>query len=177
MRFEDLCHLIRAASAISGETEFVVIGSQSILGAWPDAPENLLVSEEIDAWPRRRPELADLLDGTIGELSPFHDTFGYYLQGVGPETAVLAPGWEARLVRVSHPAMGGGVALCLDPIDLLAAKCAAGRDKDLRFVADALASGRISSDRLVARIDELDAPPEIRHAALRVLERARHPTP
>jgi hypothetical protein len=61
VKFEQLCHLIRAATAISEETEFVIIGSQSILGSWPDAPAELLVSEEIDAWPRHRPDLADLL--------------------------------------------------------------------------------------------------------------------
>ncbi|HXP91205.1 MAG TPA: DUF6036 family nucleotidyltransferase [Fibrobacteria bacterium] len=172
MKFEQLCHLIRAATAISEETEFVVIGSQSILGSWPDAPAELLVSEEIDAWPRHRPDLADLLDGSIGELSPFHETFGYYLQGVGPETAVLAPGWQDRLVRVSHPSMGGGVALCLDPVDLLAAKCAAGREKDLAFVQVALRSGRISTTTVESRIMELDASPEVRHAASMLLRRA-----
>ena len=173
MNFQDLCHLIRAATAISSETEFVVIGSQSILGAWPDAPAELLVSEEIDAWPRLRPDLADLLDGTIGELSPFHETFGYYLQGVGPETAVLAPGWEDRLVRVTHPSMGGGTAFCLDPVDLLAAKCAAGREKDLDFVRVALRSGRLNAAQVESRIGELATLPEVRQAALSLLRRAQ----
>jgi hypothetical protein len=35
-------HLLRAASAISNEREFVVIGSQAVLGQFPDAPEALL---------------------------------------------------------------------------------------------------------------------------------------
>lgn len=173
MKFQDLCHLIRAATAISSETEFVVIGSQSILGSWPDAPAELLVSEEIDAWPRLRPDLADLLDGTIGELSPFHETFGYYLQGVGPETAVLAPGWQDRLVRVTHPNMGGGTAFCLDPVDLLAAKCAAGREKDLAFVQVALRSGRLKAAEVESRIGELATSSEIRQAAWSLLRRAQ----
>lgn len=176
MKFEHLCHLVRAASAITGETEFVVIGSQSILGSWPDAPSELLVSEEIDAWPYRNPGLADLLDGTIGELSPFHDTFGYYLQGVGPETATLSPGWEGRLIRVEHPAMSGGIALCLAPEDLLAAKCAAGRPKDLRFVAAAIGTGRIDPDLVLSRIRELETTSEIREQALRLFQLARAST-
>ncbi len=175
MKFEHFCHLVRAAAAITGETEFVIIGSQAILGSWPDAPEDLLVSEEIDAWPRHRPELADLLDGTIGELSPFHETFGYYLQGVGPETATLAPGWEERLVRVSHPAMSGGVAFCLDPADLLAAKCAAGRDKDLRFVSSALRSRRLDPDVVLERIRLLEADDGVKDNALHLFMRASNP--
>jgi hypothetical protein len=49
-------HLLRAASAISNEREFVVIGSQAVLGQFPDAPEALLVSLEADIYPRYAPE-------------------------------------------------------------------------------------------------------------------------
>jgi len=31
-------HILRAASAIANEREFVVIGSQAVLGQYPDAP-------------------------------------------------------------------------------------------------------------------------------------------
>lgn len=44
---------------------------------------------EADVYPRNKPELADLIDGSIGEGSPFHTSFGYYAQGVGADTAVL----------------------------------------------------------------------------------------
>ena len=175
VKFEQLCHLIRAATAISEETKFVVIGSQSILGSWPDAPAELLVSEEIDAWPRHRPDLADLLDGSIGELSPFHETFGYYLQGVGPETAVLAPGWQDRLVKVNHPAMGGGTAFCLDP------RGSPGREMRRRsregpaFVRVALRSGRVSATAVENRIQELETSPEVRDGAMGLFRLAQGP--
>ena len=42
MRRHELEHLIRAAAAITNEYEIVVIGSQAILGAVPQAPEALL---------------------------------------------------------------------------------------------------------------------------------------
>jgi len=45
------------------------------------------------------PEKADIIDGCIGELSPFHETFGYYAHGIGPETAVLPAKWKTRLVH------------------------------------------------------------------------------
>lgn len=83
----ELEHVIRAAAAISGEEHIVVVGSQAILGQFPNAPAELLVSMEADLYPRSAPEKADLIEGSIGELSPFHDTFGYYAEGVGPSTA------------------------------------------------------------------------------------------
>jgi hypothetical protein len=42
---------------------------------------------ELDIYPRYRPDLADVIDGAIGADSPFHGTFGYRADGVGPETA------------------------------------------------------------------------------------------
>ena len=42
MKRHELEHLIRAAGAITGSDEIIVIGSQAILGARPDAPPSLL---------------------------------------------------------------------------------------------------------------------------------------
>jgi len=70
-------HVIRASAAISGDDEIVVIGSQSILGQFPARPPELCVSNEADVYPKNKPELADVIDGAIGELSAFHDTFGW----------------------------------------------------------------------------------------------------
>ena len=49
-----------------------------------DLPEVMQQSGELDIYPLRRPELAEVIDGAIGEGSPFHATFGYYAQGVAP---------------------------------------------------------------------------------------------
>jgi hypothetical protein len=51
-------HLLRDASAVTNERELVVIGSQAILGQFPDAPPALLVSIEADLYPRRAFEIA-----------------------------------------------------------------------------------------------------------------------
>ncbi|MBK6998686.1 MAG: hypothetical protein IPH35_01465 [Rhodoferax sp.] len=71
MHRADLEHIIRAAAAITNEYELVVIGSQSILGTQTDLPEVLVQSMEADIYPLQHPELADLIDGAIGEASPF----------------------------------------------------------------------------------------------------------
>ena len=54
MRRSDLEHLIRAAGDISGEQQLVVIGSQAVLGQFPDAPVALLASMEADLYPLAR---------------------------------------------------------------------------------------------------------------------------
>ena len=86
MKRLELEHLIRACTQIADDDELIVIGSQAILGQYPDAPSSLLASVEADVYPKNHPERADLIDGSIGEGSPFHDTFGYYAQGVGETT-------------------------------------------------------------------------------------------
>lgn len=136
MKRSELEHLIRAAGRIARARELVVIGSQAILGQFPDAPAALCRSMECDLYPRSRPELADKVDGAIGEGSRFHEQFGYYAQGVGPDTATLPRGWERRLVRVENANTGGYAGLCLEAHDLALSKYVAGREKDLEFTRE-----------------------------------------
>jgi hypothetical protein len=102
MTRDQLEHLIGAAAVIADDDTIVVIGSQAVLGQFPDAPEPMRVSEEADLFPLHHPERADLIEGSIGELSPFHQTFGYYAQGVAEETAILPEGWKDRAWRLSQ---------------------------------------------------------------------------
>src|SRR5207253_5713772 len=102
MTRSELEHIIRAAGAIARDREIVVIGSQAVLGQYPDAPAALLASMEADVFPLNHPERADKIDGAIGEGSRFHEQFGYYAQGVGESTATLPKGWRKRLVRVRN---------------------------------------------------------------------------
>ncbi len=151
-------HILRAASAITNEREFIVIGSQSILGQYPNAPDSLLVSIEADVYPRYAPERSDIVDGAIGELSQFHQTFGYYAHGVDQTTAVLPAGWVDRLIRVENDNTGGAIGWCLEAHDLAAAKLAAGRDQDLRFVQILLSERLVSADVLLNRVNTLSLP-------------------
>jgi hypothetical protein len=89
MLLSQLEHILRASAAITGTDQFIIIGSQALLGQFPNAPADLLVSIEADIYSLRDPADAELIDGSIGEASPFHQTFGYYAHGVGVETAVL----------------------------------------------------------------------------------------
>ena len=98
MNRTQLEHIIRAAGSIAGDDEIVVIGSASVLAQVADIPERVLPSIEADVFPKNKAHMADVIDGTIGELSPFHDTYGYYAHGVSPGTAANLPkGWRRRL--------------------------------------------------------------------------------
>ncbi len=156
MNRKQLEHAIRAAASISGEDRIVIIGSQAILGCYPEAPAALLVSMEADAFPENAPEKSDIIDGCIGELSPFHETYGYYVHGVGPETAILPNKWRSRLLEVSGPATYGSVGLCLSPQDLAVSKLLAGREKDFAFVRTMVAESLISVADIASLADELD---------------------
>jgi hypothetical protein len=149
---DQLEHLIRACADISGDDDIVVVGSQAILGSHPDPPPAMLFSMEADVYPRNRPERTDLIDGAIGEGSPFHATFEYYAHGVGPETAKAPQGWPGRLVPLSSAGTRGATGWCMEAHDLVLAKCVADRDKDWAFAAAALREGIVSGDELLARI-------------------------
>jgi len=171
VRRRDLEHIIRAAGAIAESAELIVLGSQAILAAYPDAPGQLLVSQEVDVYPRDDPSKADLIDGSIGELSPFHEQFGYYAHGVGPDTATLPPDWQARLIPVQNENTGGVKGLCLHPSDLAVSKLVAGREKDRQFVADLLKHRLVSEDELRQRTSQLEE--DLASRALVVLQRCR----
>ena len=47
--------------------EFIIAGSQSILGSVPHPQEVFTVSMEADIYPKEAPELAEKIDGAIGE--------------------------------------------------------------------------------------------------------------
>jgi hypothetical protein len=155
----DLEHIIRAAAAVSGCSEIVVIGSQAVLGQRPDAPPALLFSQEADVYPRDDPGRAIYIDGAMGDGSQFHETFGYYAHGVGPETAKAPVGWETRLVpvRVTRVPASDGEATgwCLEVHDLVLAKCAAGRERDWEFAGEAISHHLVESDELLRRVADL----------------------
>ena len=67
----NLEHILRASGAIADDPDIVVIGSQAVLGQFPDADPALLVSMEARVYPLNYPERSDLIDGSIGEASPF----------------------------------------------------------------------------------------------------------
>lgn len=172
MKRSELEHLIRAAADIASDDDIVIVDSQSILGQFPDAPAVLRVSVEADVYPRHHPERADLIDGSIGEGSPFHATYGYYAQGVDASTSILPAGWEDRLVPVRNPNTRGATGWCLEVHDLLIAKAVAGREKDRVFVREVIDHGLVQEVVARARLAAVDVDSGVRARVAAALDAA-----
>lgn len=170
MNIEQLRHLLRASAQIVGDDQFIVIGSQSILGKYPNAPVELLWSTEADLISKNNPRQTDKLD-SIGELSEFHQTRGIYADPVSEKTAVLASGWKGRLVNiVAHGANGMVVTgLCLDPHDLFVSKVAAGREKDMEFVRAMIEHRMVDRDRVLQLAATVPNPVDDLHRSRRIV--------
>lgn len=163
VRRDELEHLIRASAAILGEDAVIVVGSQAIVGSVPDGlPDVVTASVEADILPLEDPDetKADLVDGSIGEGSLFHETFGVYAQGMAARTARLPRGWRDRLVPVTGPGTHGATGWCLEPHDLVVAKLVAGRPKDHAYVRALVQAGVVDARRAEERLTTTDATDE-----------------
>ena len=159
MRRDQLEHILRAAADLTDRNEFIVIGSQAILGQHPDAPAALLVSVEADLYPvdkTDRERIADMIDANLGDGSLFFKTHRICADGVGPTTATLPAGWESRLFLIRNPNTRRAAGWCLEAHDIAIAKYRAGRPKDLRYLADLWKAGYVDGRTLRQRLDHTD---------------------
>lgn len=115
----------------------------------------VLVSVEADIFPADDPEKSILIDGAIGEGSLFHETFGYYAHGVGSDTAVLPEGYQERLIPVQNENTRFVTGWCLEIHDLAVSKLAAGREKDIDFVAALLTHKIVDATTIQERVKSL----------------------
>src|SRR5208283_1699790 len=93
MKKRQVDRVLRAAGEITGEKQFIIIGSQSLHGKCPDLPDEIFASAEVDLMAKNRPEKTESLN-PIGVYSRFHETHGYYADPVDENTAVLPKGWR-----------------------------------------------------------------------------------
>jgi hypothetical protein len=153
MKKREIDHVLRAAGRITGEKQFIIIGSQSLHGKYPDLPDDIVKSVEVDLLASKKPGRTEWL-GAIGVYSPFHESYGYYADPVDDKTAILPKGWKGRLVNLSPGDTEGVKGLCLEPHDLAIAKYAASREKDLIFNRELARRGLLSEARLLALLDQ-----------------------
>lgn len=157
MKREQFEHTVRAAGAILGVTKVLVIGSQAIhasyAGIIPESQRS--IETDIADFEDEDGAKADLIDGSIGELSIFQETFGYYAQGVSVKTAILPEGWKRRLVPFRTPATNGVTALCLEPHDLWISKAIANRPKDVAFCKALLKQKLVKPETLLSRLSKV----------------------
>ena len=160
MKRSDLEHVLWAAASISHDPDVLIIGSQSVLGSMDESrlPPVATGSMEVDVafFDDADNRKSDMVDGAIGELSPFHEEHGYYAQGVSVSTAKLPRGWRDRLVIIETDASRPGRGNCLEPHDCVISKLLAGREKDYAFAAALLKEGLVERDVLEERLAEVE---------------------
>jgi len=152
MKKQQLEHVLRAAARISGEKQFLIIGSQSLHGACPDLPDDICRSAEVDLVAQENIDRTEWLN-VIGQDSPFHEEFGYYADPVDETTAVLPKGWKKRLVKLPAGDTEGVTGMCLYPHDLAIAKYVAGREKDRVFTRELASRGIVSRESLLTLLE------------------------
>jgi len=180
VRRAELEHVLRAASRILHQRDFLVVGSAAILGSFDDdaLPVEATRSDEADLAPYDDADgiKSMEIEGSLGQGSMFHGTFGYYADGVDFTTAITPDGWQGRLVAFETPGSEEGWGMCLEPHNLAAAKLAAGREKDHEFVTALLDAGLIDIDILAERVAGLPRErvlPGFLQRAERFIERRR----
>jgi len=161
MKKQQVDHVLRAAGRITGDKQFIIIGSQSLHGKHPDLPDEIVRSAEVDLIAGKRSARTEWLN-VIGYLSPFHETFGYYADPVDAGTATLPRGWKGRLVDLPPGETEGVRGLCLEPHDLAIAKYAAAREKDLIFTRELVRRGIVAEERLLLLLDQTKVDEEVR---------------
>jgi hypothetical protein len=146
-----LFKLFDQACRLTGHTDFVVIGSLSILGTQDEdeLPADMSMSIDVDAYTQADPGRIQDLSAALGEGSAFHRDHGYYLDPVSPSLASLPEGWQARMTCLAN----GRVNLWfLDPDDAAVSKYARGAPNDLRWIRAGIAAGLISLPKVKARV-------------------------
>jgi hypothetical protein len=146
---------LRLAGKVARDADFIVFGSQSILGTIARPPKACIVSMEVDLYPRRRLEGMRPIITQLGPRSPFARTYGFHVDCVTPEVADFPEGWVERLTPFRTKRTGGVTGWCVELHDLAVSKLAAGREKDLTYVQALLDAKQVRPAVLNRRIASL----------------------
>jgi hypothetical protein len=168
MNLDALFAMFTEARRLSGHTDFVVIGSLSILGLEQsfEIPDTMTLSNDVDCFTQADPgRIFDLLK-SLGENSPYHEKSGYFLDPVSPDLPTLPEGWHDRLIKVERDGLR---AWFLDPNDAALSKYARGEPRDRRWIKAGILAGVVSMPIVKSRVGStsfFDADEEQRARAL-----------
>lgn len=151
MELSDLRVLFAQAKELIGHSEFVAVGSLSILGVvgGSKAPPRMLMSIDVDCFTRRDPKRIFELQQALGQGSPFEAKHGYYLDPMDPLVPTLPEQWESRLVRA--PVGDGITVFFLDLNDAAVSKYARSEPRDRRWIQAGLAAALLSAPIIESR--------------------------
>lgn len=166
--------LFKEARMLSGHTDFVVIGSLSILGLEQSfkIPDSMTLSNDVDCYTQTDPgRIFDIVE-SLGENSAYHEKSGYFLDAVSPDLPALPEGWRDRLIKIEQDGLR---AWFLDPNDAALSKYARGEPRDRRWIQAGILAGVVSMPIVKSRIGStsfIDKAEERRASALVEEDRA-----
>ncbi len=177
---DDLLHAARSVAEHFQTDRVIVVGSQAILLTWPDAPIGLKITSEIDLYPEnnreweaRNPgfEASEEISALFGEMSAFHQRFGFYLDGVDENTAQMPPDWMNRAATAEIDVYGRTVVIVCPAIqDVVVSKLHRLAEKDLDFIRECVAAGRMEVASVLAGLRATKPDPTILSRAQSLLE-------
>jgi hypothetical protein len=146
---DDLRRLFARARSLSGETDYVVLGSLAALGYAGELPPRMAMSLDVDAYGKSDPGRIFDLAPALGQGSAFEAENGYYLDPISPRIATLPERWEDRLVRIELEP--GLAAWFLEPNDAAVSKYARMEPRDREWIRAGLRAGILSLPIVDAR--------------------------
>ncbi|HEV3157589.1 MAG TPA: DUF6036 family nucleotidyltransferase [Candidatus Baltobacteraceae bacterium] len=160
LRREEVVLCVLAAAEFIRSTEFVVIGSQALLGMFPDAPiDAVKKSIDVDLFPTNFRETMFIpLHTELGMDSDFFNEHGIYVDTVRPELARFPPDWRER---ASTQCLGEVTinderrkvhAIFPEIHDLTVSKAVIGREQDKAFLAGVIRLGLVNVPTLEQRL-------------------------
>ena len=176
---EDLERAVRALATHFRTDTVVIIGSQSVLLEWPDAPVLMRTSGEIDAypinwlgWEQDHPgdEASEEINALFGWGSIFHEAHGFYIDGVDANTATLPPGWQDRVIHLAVQLDGTTVtAIAPSPEDLVVSKLVRLDEKDIAYIQERHRFRPLDIETVVDRLAATETDDATRKSALAFL--------
>lgn len=151
MNLDQVVKALQHARELSGHTDYVVIGSLSVL-ALEDGnaiPAEMSMSIDIDCYTKADPPRIFDLAATLGEDSCFRLQHGYYLDPVSPSLPSLPEGWDARMACIDRDGLH---IWFLEANDAAISKYARSEPRDLRWARAGIKAGLISLPTVRARL-------------------------
>ena len=136
MTLYEMVKILHTASYIAKKDDFLIVGSQAVLGNYLDEADDFEFSESRNiniVIKESERKIAVVLQGMFGEASYFERTHCIYINVVDQKTSILPDVWERRLIK--RQVKDGPLLRFLSPEDLAITKYAAWRDKDKDFLA------------------------------------------
>ncbi len=162
MKRAELEHIIRACSAMTGHTQFVITGNLALLGLGADAPEELITSLTADLFCQGDPEATLIITKSLGESTLFDTTFGYCARGVNESAIILPEGWRERVIPIESSNTAGACGYCLEVHDLAVSRLAAHHDDDFTFLLGLLSHRLIDEGTLEERLESTEMSTSLR---------------